>query len=362
MKRATRAALAAAALGAMLAFAGGALAANTGTVAVWHTPMVLGGSSSTTIHINLPQATDPIAAINIYVPTGYTLNLAEVQGSSIGSVDATAFSHDNNLTLPLTGTVLTDAPSSHVSDSTACARVGTSAAVWILNLSVAGQTIALPLYVNPTAGAEQALGAYKLSICLPPPDVPIGTPGRSANGAQVLDAKFTVNGIFKTPSAGGALRWESLFTPYNPGKGTVNLAGTFETRSIVSLPVGLTLSTSVKKGKKRAKTATYTAKGKLSEGGIPTAGVAVNVLRGASATKLTKVASPKTTAAGTFGSSGKVAVKKTTYFKATATVPERDFTAQGCTNPLPATVAPAGCVSTTLSPWTATSAVVKAKS
>ena len=121
MKRATRAALAAAAVGAMLAFAGGALAANTGTVAVWHTPMVLGGSSSTTIHINLPQATDPIAAINIYVPTGYTLNLAEVQGSNIGSVDATAFSHDNNLTLPLTGTVLTDAPSSHVSDSTACA-------------------------------------------------------------------------------------------------------------------------------------------------------------------------------------------------------------------------------------------------
>jgi hypothetical protein len=359
MKRATRAALVAAAVGAMLAFAGGAFAANTATVAVWHTPMVLGGSSSTTIHINLPQATDPIAAINIYVPTGYTLNLNQATGTNIGSVDATAFSHDNNLTLPLTGTVLTDAPANHVSDSTACARVGTSAAVWILNLSVAGQTIALPLYVNPTAGAEQALGAYKLSICLPPPDVPIGTPGRSANGAQVLDAKFTVNGIFTTPSAGGALRWESLFTPYNPGKGTVNLAGTFETRSIVSLPVGLTLSTSVKKGKK---TASYTAKGKLSEGGIPTAGVAVNLLRGASASKLTKVASPKTTAAGTFTSAGKVAAKKTTYFKATATVPERDFTAQGCTSPLPATVAPAGCVSATLSPWTATSAVVKAKS
>jgi hypothetical protein len=70
MKRGTRAALVAAVVGALLAFAGGAFAANTGSVAVWHTPMVLGGSDSTTIHITLPQATDPIAAINIYVPAG----------------------------------------------------------------------------------------------------------------------------------------------------------------------------------------------------------------------------------------------------------------------------------------------------
>ena len=37
-------------------------------------------------------------------------------------------------------------------------RARTSQAVWIMNLSVAGQTLAMPLYVNPTAGAEQALG------------------------------------------------------------------------------------------------------------------------------------------------------------------------------------------------------------
>jgi len=355
MKRSTRAALAAVAVGAMLAFAGGAFAANTGTVAVWHTPMVLGGSSSTTIHINLPQATDPIAAINIYVPTGYTLNTSQATGTSIGNVDATAFSHDNNLTLPLTGTVTTDAPANHVADSTACARTATSAAVWILNLSVAGQTIALPLYVNPTAGAEQALGAYKLSICLPPPDVPIGTPGRSANGAQVLDAKFTVNGIFSTPSTAGILRWESLFTPWNAGKGTVNLAGTFETRSLVALPVGLSL-TATHKG------TAYTVRGKASEGGIPAPGTAVLILRGTVPSKLVKVAAARTSPVGTFSSSGKVRPKKTTYFKATASVKERDFTTQGCVNPLPATVAPAGCVSATLPPWTATSPVVKVKS
>ena len=359
MNRGTRTALVVAAIGAMLAFAGGAFAANTGTVAVSHTPMVLGGSSSTTIHITLPQATDPIAAINIYVPAGYTLNTSQAPGTSIGSVDAAAFSHDNNLTLPLSGTVTTDAPANHAADSTACARTAASLAVWILNLSVAGQTIALPLYVNPTAGAEQGLGAYKLSICLPPPDVPIGTPGRSANGAQVLDAKFTVNGVFTTPTAGGILRWETLFTPYNPGQGTVNLAGTFEARSLIGLPVNLTLATTVKKGKK---TAAYTVKGKLSEGGVPVSGVGVTIVRGPSASRLTKVSSPQTTAAGAFSATGKVAAKKTTYFKATASAGQRDFTAQGCVNPLPATVAPAGCVSATLPPLSAASIVVKVKS
>src|SRR5436190_1189572 len=144
MKRPLRAVLVAAAVLATLVFANAALAANTASVAVSHTPMVLAGSQSTTIHVTIPQATDPMAAI------------------------------------------------------------------------------------NP-------------EVCLPPPDVPIGTPGRAFQGAQVLDAKFTVNGILTTPTAAGVPRWETLFTPYNPGKGTPNLVGTFETRAFVPLPIVLGL-------------------------------------------------------------------------------------------------------------------------
>ena len=173
----------------------------------------------------------------------------------------------------------------------------------------------------------------------------------------MLDANFTVNGIFSTPSAGGVLRWESLFTPYNPGKGTVNPAGTFETRSLVALPVSLTLGATLNK-----KTKAYIVKGKLSEGGIPVAGIGAIVFRGSSATRLVKVSTATTKADGSFSSTGKVKAKTTTYFKATASAAQRDFTAQGCANPLPATVAPAGCVSATLPPWSATSAVVKVKS
>ncbi|HEV7134741.1 MAG TPA: hypothetical protein VGN27_13520 [Gaiellaceae bacterium] len=355
MRRGIRATIAAAATLATLAFAGSALAANTGSIAVWHSPMTLGASSSTTIHVSIPKSTDPLARLAIYAPSGYSANLSQAPGANIGSVTATAFSYDTQLTLPLEGTVNTDSPAAHTAD--ACSP-GTHAAIWILNLSVSGQTLQVPMYVDPTAGAEAALGAYKLVICLPPPDVPAGTPGRAAFGAQLLDAQFTVNGIFSTPSGGGLVRWESLFTPYNPGKGTPNAAGTWESRAFVPLPVSLSLKASYTK-----KNRNYSVGGKLSEGGLPVSGVTVSVLSGSSPTKLVAGRTGTTTSAGAWSAKGKFGArpKKPVYFKATAAVKERDYTATGCQSPLAPTIAPAGCLSATLPPWTATSAVAKIK-
>ena len=345
--------LAAGAAVCALAFAQGAFAANTATIAVTHSPMVLAGSSSTTIHVAIPQSTDPMAAINIFVPSGYTLNTTQAAGTKIGTVDATAFSRDAGLTLPLSGDVTADNPASHTSDSTQCASTPNSQAVWIMNLSVAGQTIALPLYVNPTVGAQTALGKYRLTICLPPPDVPIGTPGRSAQGAQVLDARFTVNGIFTTPVAPGTQVWETLFTPYTPNTGKVNAAGTFEARALVGLPALVTLSKAY-----NAKTNTWTVSGRVREGNNVVGGATVHIQRGTSATRLTVSSNAVTSSVGTYTKSGKLVPRKTTYFRANVTVPER-ANAAGCSAPLPATVAPAGCVSATMSGWSAQSAVAK---
>jgi hypothetical protein len=338
-----------------LAFAQSAFAANTGSISVTHDPLVLAGSKTTTIHVAVPQTTDPIAAVNIYTPSGYQVNLGQAAGTKIGTVDATAYSQDQKLTLPLSGDVTVDNPANHTSDSTQCARTPTSAAVWIMNLSVAGQTIPLPVYVNKTAGAEQTLGEYKISICLPPPDVPVGTPGRSAQGAQVLDARFTVNGIFTTPTGGGLLRWDALLTPYNPGRGTVNAAGTFEARAFVPLPIVL--------GLHRAyvlKTNTWQLNGKLTEGGLPLAGVTVHIARGTSISRLTQQSSTKTDANGNYKTAGHLKPQTTTYFRINASMSEHDYAA-GCTNPAPATVAPAGCVSAKLSAWSAKSAVLAMK-
>ena len=87
MRTRFRTALVAAAALATLAFANAALAANTGSVTVWHTPQTLASSQSTTVHVNVPQTTDPIAAVNIYSGTGYTLNTSQAAGTQIGNVD-----------------------------------------------------------------------------------------------------------------------------------------------------------------------------------------------------------------------------------------------------------------------------------
>ena len=337
---------------ATLVFATAAFAANTATISVWHTPMVLAGSDSTTIHVSIPQTTDGIAAVNIFVPSGYGATLGQASGTTIGNVDATALAHDGGLTLPLSGAVTTDDPAKHTTDQ--CSP-GTNAAVWNMNLSVAGQTLVVPIYVNPTAGPATALGAYNLRICLPPWDVPLGTPGRAFNGAQLLDAKFTVNKILTTPTGAGVLKWETLFTPYTPGKGTPNAAGTFEARAFVPIPILLGARVSYVKKKN-----TWTLSGKATEGGLPLSGLTVRIARGLSATKLTKQSSAKTGATGAWEASGKLIPKKTTYFQVSASVGERDYTATGCQSPL-TPFAPAGCVTATLSPWSAKSAVVRVK-
>jgi hypothetical protein len=352
MTRRLRTLLVAAAAAATLAFANAALAANTASIAVWHTPMVLAGSQSTTIHVSIPQTTDGIASVNIYVPSGYGATLGQPSATSIGTVDATALAHDGGLTLPLSGPVTTDDPAKHAAD--ACSP-GTNAAVWNMNLSVAGQTLVVPIYVNPTAGAFTALGAYNLKICLPPWDVPPGTPGRAFQGAQLLDAKFTVNKILTTPTGAGLLKWETLFTPYTPGKGTPNLAGTFEARAFVPVPTLLGLRASYVK-----KTNTWKLGGTATEGGLPVAGLGIKIARGVSATKLTAKSAAKTGSTGAWSASGHLTPKKTTYFQVSAAVGERDYTATGCQGPLP-TFAPGGCVTATLSPWTAKSIVVKVK-
>ena len=346
-------AIAAVAAVAALAFAQGAFAANTGSISVAHSPMVLAGSQSTTLHIVLPQSDDPIAAINIFTPSGYTLNLTQAAGTKIGTVDATAFSHTANLTLPLSGDVITGNPASFTTQSTQCAGRPASKAVWILNLSVAGQSIQVPVYINDTAGAEQALGAEKITVCLPPWDIPEAL-GGAAQGAQVLDVRFTVNGIFTTPVGGGLLKWDTLFTPYTPKTGKANPAGTFEARAFVPLPIILGLHRTYV-----LKSNTWQLNGTVTEGGLPVPNLTVHISRGTAAKRLTQQSSTTTDANGNFKTAGHLKPQKTTYFQISASLPEHDYAA-GCANPA-TTVAPAGCVSAKLSPWSSKSAVLVMK-
>ena len=352
MKRVLRAGIGAAAALATLVFANAALAANTGKLTVSYSPMTAGSTGSTTIKFETPQADEPIAAVNIFTGTNF-VNGGGAPNTQIGQVDATAFAHDANLVLPLSGPVTTDDPAKHTAD--ACSP-GVNFAVWNMNLSAAGQTLVIPIYVNQATGPGAALGAYNLKICLPPWDLPVGTPGRAFQGAQLLDATLTLDKIFTAPTSPGVATWEALVTPYTPGKGTPNPAGTFELRAFVPLPDTLTIHTTYKR-----KTNTWGLAGKLTAGGQPApSGTVVRILRGTSPSKLSSRSSTKVGANGNWKTAGHLSPRKTTYFKATASQATSDYTSVGCANPQTA-FAPAGCVNATLTGWTATSAVVKVK-
>jgi len=219
MKRVVKLAVLAGAAVTALAFASNALAVQKLSVS----------QTATSLTIKVTQAqTDPQPAkIQIFVPSGYTLNTSAAPGTTIGTTSGSVFARDANIPLPLSGNVVVAPPNTNAPGCT----TGTHLAVWLLQLQVAGQTIQLPVTVDPTAGSSTALGAYLLVTCLAPADVPLGTPGRSPNGAQLLEADFTVNNVFAVPAV--LSTWDALTTPYAAGTGTPNVAGTVETRSLV---------------------------------------------------------------------------------------------------------------------------------
>jgi len=313
-----------------LAFAGNALATQKLEIAQTASPNA--------VTIKLSQtATDPQPAkIQVYVPSGYALNATQSAGTTIGRTTGNVIARDlGGIPVPLEGDVVTDNPANHVTDF--CAP-GTHAAVWILRLSVLGQTIALPVYVDPTAGAETALGAAKLQVCLGPSDVPMGSPGRSPNGAQLLDATFTVNGVLTPPT--GTARWVAFTTPYATGTGQPNPAATVETRAFVG-PGAVTLSGRVTSKKKKQ----VSLAGTVTQSGI---GVV---------TQVALLINGKARSTATANASGRYAKKvkgtgRRSTFQARVVVPARDLGVGGCASP---TNPAFQCVTATAGAFTATS-------
>ena len=334
MKTILRLAVLALAGTAVLAFAGNALA--TQKLSVRQT------TTSLTIKASQAQTDAQPARISIYVPTGYTINASATPGSKIGSTSGTVFSRDASIPLPLSGDVVAVPPTTNAPGCDPASHI----AVWNLALSVAGQSINIPVHVDQLSGAEAALGSYKLVVCLAPDDVPVGTPGRSPNGARLLDATFTVDNVFTVPA--GQSVWKTITTPYAPGVGAPNVAGTVETRAFVANGA-VTLA---KKVNARARLVKFS--GKVTQAGGPVAGARVSLLVNGKSAGFTARAN----ASGNYSLVLKKKGKKTTStFQARTTVAERDITATGCASPTPGV--PGGCVSATASPFTAVSAKIR---
>jgi hypothetical protein len=325
---------------AVLALGSTAALALAGTALATQKLSVTQSATALTIKVTQAQTDRQPAKISIYVPSGYTVNASQAPGTKIGTTTGSVFARDANIPLPLSGDVVVAPPSTN---APGCST-GTHLAVWILDLQVAGQRVQLPVHVDPTAGAETALGSYKLVVCLGPDDVPQGTPGRSPNGARLLDATFTVNNIFTVPA--GQTVWKAITTPYLASVGAPDAAGTVETRAIVGTGV-VTITSKVTK-----KTRTVRFTGRVTQAGAAVAGAQVSLLvNGRNRFRA------RTTAAGNYSVVLKKTGKKaTTRFQARVTVAERDITSSGCASPSLPGVA---CVSATASAFTAVSRIIR---
>jgi hypothetical protein len=260
---------------AALSSAGTALAAYTSP-----SRRVTDDRSAVTIRFTASASDDPSAKLSFYAPTGYTATLNQAAGTTLGTVTAQGTATDlGGALLPLTGTVqaraatgtFTSAPGSTptplAAAATQCTGTPAHTAFWVLILQAAGQTLELPVFVDsPAAGTNaSAFASTSIQACLPPPDVPTGTPGRASFGFKLTQVDFKVNKIFA--SAGSSeLRWRVLATPYTPNAGRANPAGSVEAQSVVSFPRGVTLRKPTVKSSKGTATVSITGTAQLPAG------------------------------------------------------------------------------------------------
>lgn len=228
-------------------------AASSAVAAIAPTLSATTEATATTVSYTQGQSDDPPAVITFYVPAGYAALLAQPVGDVVGTVKATAVAGDlGGATLQLTGDITVAAATSTVTvagasvplsaTATSCTGRATHSAFWIVNLTTSGQTLQVPAYVNdvPLTDPRSNFTNTTIAICLPPPDVPAGTPGRATFGAKVLSATLSLTEVFSV--APGWYLWHVVTTPYTPGTGRPNPAGTVTSQSYDRTPQELTLN------------------------------------------------------------------------------------------------------------------------
>jgi hypothetical protein len=139
-----------------------------------------------------------------------------------------------------------------------------------LKFESAQESLQTRVYVDPTSGADAALGAFRLVVCLPSPFVP------AAQGGAPLGAQFTglsLDFSVTNAPATGTYTWSLLVTPYLYGTATPDQSSTFEARARVLEPQVLTLKASY-----QTKTSTLIVSGRLLALGQPRPGIKFDII------------------------------------------------------------------------------------
>jgi hypothetical protein len=327
----------------------GALVAVPAAMAAYTSPKleITQTATGVVVKASLDPNEDPTAAVVITAPSGTQLTTSQAPGTVLGPVRAIVKALDlAGADLPLEGQLVVAAPGQvPAATQTACIGALSPLATWVMVLTAAGQTLSVPTYLVPTAGTPiAALGPAFIGICLPPPDVPIGTPGRATFGAKVYSAELTINGVFSKVATGA---WISSWVPYTPGAGKPNPAGTVVSPAAVAAGA---VSISAKASGRGA-----IVTGSVTQAGQPRGGAKVTVLGGSAKSKLTTRKRVKVSASGKF--TARFAVG--TFFRADAVA------TGGAAPPLCTQLQPllgaTPCVNPTVNGFSAKSKVVRKK-
>jgi hypothetical protein len=322
---------------ALLALPGSALAAYTPALTV------TSAGPTTTIALRLPPSDDATAKVIVYTPPGSTATVTHAPWARIGTVAARVLATDfRGADIPFAGAVAAGDPARYAADpaSVACAGAAQHDAVWVLNLTAVGQTIAVPVYVDVAEGPEAAFAGLKLQLCLTAPQAPLAQ-GGNVFGARPYDLSFTVGGL------GAAGTWLGLFAPFSADGSGPDAARAVESRSTVRSAARLT---TVVRRVGRAVRVT----GAVTAGGAPVAGVRVQLVGGPRRTSTAVLGTVRTGAGGTFSFVTRRA--GVAYVRATAVAATR---ASACTGPSP--LAPAPCASATLAGFTVRGSAVRVR-
>jgi hypothetical protein len=329
-----------------LAFGGNALAAYNPSLITAGTSHALGSGGPVVIGVGQDQNDDATGVITLYSPLGYGVSLTQAPGTRIGNLDAVVLVRAlGGARVEIEGTVTAQDPAQHVNNP--CSP-GLHQAVWLIESTLAGNPLRIPMYVDrTTTGPEAQFASARIRICLASPYVP--PPQGAAAGASLIVAAFSVQGVFSNPNTRGSYPWNGVFVPYAPGTATLNPGNAAQSTSYMRLPVQLSVRTrKLRRGNRRFARVTAC----LTEAGQPVRGVRVNILAGRTARRTTRVGRPRTNRRGCVTMLVRLR-NRVTFFRASTSVPDRDVTASpGCTPPIPLApgAPPPRCTSATLAP------------
>ncbi len=321
-----------------LAFGGNALAAYNPSLLVAGTSHALDSGGPVVIGVGQDQNDDATGVINIYSPLGYGVTLGQAPGTKIGDLDAVVkVGALGGARVEITGTVTARDPAQYVSNP---CLPGLHEAVWLIEATLAGNPLQIPVYVDRvTAGAEAAFASARIRICLASPYV--APPQGAAAGASLIVAAFSVTNVFTNPNTRGSYPWQGVFVPYTVGAATLNTANAAQSMSVTRLPVQLAVTA---KRFKRAGKRFARVTACLSEAGVGVRGININFLAGKTARKTSRVKRARTNSRGC--ATVLVPMRfKVMFFRASASVPDRDATSGGCRP----TLAPR-CTAVTIAP------------